>query len=151
MIVDVLANAHRYLGLNKGFAKAFQFLHRPDLTELPVDKYEIDGEYIYAVVALEPGRAKRDAQLETHDRYIDIQLVLDGLDTMGWRPRASCKQPSADYDRESDLQFYADEPDVWLAMKNGSFAVFFPEDAHMPLISTGKIHKIIVKVAVNQD
>jgi len=36
MILDALENAHRYLALNKGFAKAFEFLLRPDLKELPV-------------------------------------------------------------------------------------------------------------------
>lgn len=35
MILDILENAHRYLPLNKGFAKAFEFLLRPDLKELP--------------------------------------------------------------------------------------------------------------------
>ena len=43
-----------------------------------------------------------------------------------------------------------DEPDAWLATKSGAFAIFFPEDAHMPLISAGQLHKVVVKVAVEQ-
>lgn len=150
MILDVLDNAHQYLSINKGFAKAFEFLLRPDLQELPVDKYEIDGDRVYAMVAKDPGREKQDAQLETHDKYIDIQLILEGTDTMGWRPKGSCKQPSGKYNPETDLQFYADEPDTWLATKSGTFAIFFQEDAHMPLISSGQLHKVVVKIAVNQ-
>jgi YhcH/YjgK/YiaL family protein len=146
MILDVLENAHRYLALNEGFAKAFEFLLRSDLKELPVGKYEIDGDRVYALVAKEQGRRKEDALLETHRKYIDIQLVLAGTDTMGWKPGSSCNQPTREYDQKSDIQFFADTPDAWLATESGAFAIFFPEDAHMPLISSGQIHKVVVKV-----
>ena len=148
MILDVLENAHHYLALHKGFAKAFDFLLRPDVKELPVGKYEIDADRVYAMVSKDPGRRKEDAQLETHERYIDIQSILDGVDDMGWKPKSLCKQPSGKYDNKTDVQFFADEPDAWLSTENGAFAIFFPEDAHMPLISSGQIHKVVVKVAV---
>lgn len=148
MILDVLENAHRYLPLNKGFAKAIEFLLRPDLKELPAGKYEIDGDRVYATASKDPGRKKEDALLETHEKYIDIQLVLAGTDDMGWKPRSSCKQPSGEYDQKRDVQLFADEPEAWLSTESGSFAIFFPEDAHMPLISSGQLHKVVVKVAV---
>jgi len=150
MVLDVLENAQRYLFLNKGFAKAFEFLMRPDLKELPVNKYDIDGDSVYAMVAKDHGRKKEDALLETHEKYIDIQLVWAGTDNMGWKPKSSCNQPSKEYDEETDVQFFEDKPDVWLSTVRGTFAIFFPEDAHMPLISSGRPHKVIVKVAVNQ-
>ncbi|NJD55400.1 MAG: DUF386 domain-containing protein, partial [Nitrospirae bacterium] len=43
-------------------------------------------------------------------------------------------------------QFFVDKPDAWLSVEAGAFAIFFPEDAHMPLISPGRIHKVVVKV-----
>ena len=147
MILDVLENAHRYLVMNKGFVKAIEFLLRPDLKELPLGEYELDGERIYAIVSKEQGRKKEEAQLETHEKYIDIQLVLAGSDDMGWKPKSSCKQPSGGYDRKSDIQFFADKPDSWISTKSGSFVIFFPEDAHMPLISSGQIHKVVIKIA----
>jgi biofilm protein TabA len=147
MILDILENAHRYLVMNKGFAKAIEFLLRPDMKELPVGKYEIDGERVYAIVSNGPGRKKEDALLETHEKYIDIQLVLAGTDNMGWKPKSLCKQPSGEYDHKTDVQFFGDEPDAWLSIKSGAFTIFFPEDAHMPLISSGQIHKVVVKIA----
>jgi biofilm protein TabA len=150
MILDVLENAHRYPALNTGFAKAFEFLMRPDLEELPVGRYEIDGELVYAMVSTNSGRRKEDALLETHERYIDIQLVLAGTDTMGWKPRSLCKRPRGEYDRNNDARFFSDEPDAWISVKSGAFAIFFPEDAHMPLISSGQIHKVVVKVSVDK-
>jgi len=147
MILDVLENAQRYLIMHRGFAKAFEFLLRPDLKALPVGEYEIEGERVYAIVSRDPGRKKEDALLETHEEYIDIQLVLAGTDDMGWRPRSLCKQPSGEYDHHSDVQFFTDEPAAWLSVESGAFAIFFPEDAHMPLISSGQLHKIVVKIA----
>ncbi len=149
MILDVLENAHRYPALHNGFAKAFEFLARHDLKQLPMGKYDIEGDRIYAIVARDHGRKKEDALLEIHKKYIDIQLVLDGIDTMGWKPGVSCKQVSTQYDEQTDLQFFADEPDAWLSVKSGEFAVFFPEDAHLPLISAGLVHKVVVKIAVD--
>jgi biofilm protein TabA len=149
MILDILENAHRYLALNKGFAEAIEFLLRPDMKELPVGKYEIDGERVYAMVSKDPGRRKEDALLEIHEKYIDVQLVLTGTDDMGWKPRSLCKQPAGEYDEKNDIRFFTDRPDSWLSTKSGSIAIFFPEDAHMPLISSGQIHKVVVKVAVS--
>lgn len=105
---------------------------------------------MFAIVAKAAGRKKEDAQLETHKQYIDIQFILSGNDMMGWKPKSSCTQPSAKYDQETDIQFFKDEPDTWLLCKPGTFAIFSPEDAHMPMVSSDEIHKIIVKVAVDQ-
>jgi len=147
MIFDVIENACRYEGLNKGFTKAIQFLLRPDLKELPAGRYEIDGERVYAMIAIEQGHRKEDEQLETHEKYIDIQMVLAGTDEMGWRPRSLCRQPSGEYDPASDIRFFADKPDAWLPVRSGAFVIFFPEDAHLPMVSSGIIHKVVVKVA----
>ena len=150
MILDIRKNARCYLPLNKGFEKAFEFLMRPDLKELPPGRYEIDDARVYALVMKEDGRRKEDALLETHDRYLDIQLVLAGTDEMGWKPKSSCKQPSAEYDPEADVQLFEDKPDAWVSTGAEAFAIFFPEDAHMPMISSGALHKVVVKVAMDQ-
>ncbi len=148
MILDVLENARCYQDLHKGFSKAMAFLVRPDLKELPVGEYAIDGDRVYAMVSREPGRQKEEALLETHEQYIDIQLILAGTDEMGWKAKSLCKQPAGEYDQNDDIQFFGDQPDAWIATKPGSFVIFFPDDAHMPLISAGQLHKVVVKVAV---
>jgi YhcH/YjgK/YiaL family protein len=150
MILDVLDNIHKYSSLNTGFAKAIEFLLRPDLKELPVGNYEIDGERIYGIVSKDTGRRKEDAMLERHEKYIDIQLVLAGTDNMGWKPASLCEKPSGEYNQESDVQFFSDEPDVWIPTRSGAFAIFFPDDGHMPLVSSEQLHKVVVKVAVTR-
>jgi len=147
MILDHLENSTSYLPLNPLFAKAFAFLSRPDLKELLPGKYEIDGERLFAIVVDEPGRERAASTLEIHEKYVDIQYVVAGTDEMGWKPRALCAEPAGAYDREKDAQFFHDRPDAWLPVRAGSFAIFFPQDAHTAMVAGGNIHKVIVKVA----
>ncbi|QQL45846.1 YhcH/YjgK/YiaL family protein [Sulfuriroseicoccus oceanibius] len=151
MILDVLGNAPMYYGLNGGFAKAFEFLSRGDLGELELGKHEIDGDRVFAVVDEAQGRSKEGALMETHRKYIDVQLILEGTDEMGWKPISQCTQPADEYNAEGDAQMFADAPDVWTPVQAGMFAIFFPEDAHLPLVSDGRIRKVIAKVAVDQS
>jgi YhcH/YjgK/YiaL family protein len=96
------------------------------------------------------GLKKEDGLLETHEKYIDIQLIVAGTDDMGWRPKSLCRQPSGEYDPNADLQFFTDTPNTWLSLASGEFVIFFPEDAHMPMISSGRIHKVVVKIAATE-
>lgn len=150
MIMDRLENAHLYTNLNPGFAKGFEFLARPDVGDLPTGRHEIDGDRVYALVVKASGRRIEDAELEMHERYIDIQLVLAGTDDMGWKPTSLCNQPSGDYDPEGDCRLYGDEPEASLSMNAGVFAIFFPDDAHAPMISSDELHKVVIKVALDQ-
>ena len=49
-------------------------------------------------------------------------------------------------DAEKDVMFFADRPDAWTAVGPGAFAVYFPSDAHAPLVGSGDLHKVVVKV-----
>ncbi len=146
MILDAIGNIHRYMGLNRGFSKAVEFLSNPGLPELADGRYRIDGDRVYALVSRDKGRKKEDSYLEIHRRYIDLQLVLSGTDEMGWRPASTCTHLKTAYDEEKDIQFFLDSPNVWVPVQKSCFAVFFPEDAHMPLISEGTLHKTVVKI-----
>jgi YhcH/YjgK/YiaL family protein len=148
MILDVLGNCDAYADLNPHFAKAFEFLRRNDLTNLPEGRHEVDGDNVYAVVAKGVGRKPEEAMIETHDRYIDIQYVVSGTDTMGWKPRRDLG-PAADASEPAkDVAFYKDTPTVWSKVTPGMLAIYFPEDAHLPMISDSDLHKVIMKVAV---
>ena len=155
MILASLAEAERYLGLHPLFVRAFAFLRNTDLMALEPGKHTIDGEQIFAIVEACAGRTRAEAKLECHRRYIDIQLVLEGVDEMGWKPLAECVDPATDYDAARDIRFFNDAPASWIATPPGSFCLFFPDDAHAPLVSTlkgasaGTIRKVVVKVEVS--
>ncbi|MES1981038.1 MAG: YhcH/YjgK/YiaL family protein [Pseudomonadota bacterium] len=149
MILDTLANADRYAALHPLFPHAIEFIRTRDLRALQPGRYPIIGEDLFAIVESAAGRSRADAQLECHRRYIDIQLVLEGTDEMGWKPTHACAHPVADYSEKKDIRFFNDPPDAWISTPRDTFCIFFPEDAHAPLVSTGNIHKVIFKIAVN--
>jgi len=147
MILDTLENAAKYAGLREGMPEAFGFLDQPGLADLPDGKHEILGDRVYAIIAHENGRKASDAQLEGHQKYIDVQYVVGGDESMGWAPREGLAN-SVEYDAEKDLEFFEGAPDSIVRVPPGSFAVFLPSDAHLPLVGNGPIHKVVVKVAV---
>lgn len=148
MILDQLDNAHRYLTLHPLFPQAFAFLDGTDLRALAPGRYPVEGERLFAIVEAVAGRKREAARLECHRKYIDIQLVLDGVDEMGWKPVRDCREPVGDYSAERDIRFFRDAPAAWIATHPGSFCVFFPEDAHAPLVSAGSLRKVVLKIAV---
>jgi len=148
MILDRLDNISRYEKLHSSLKAAIDFIHSTDLKALKAGRHEIRGDRMYASVSSGPGRARGEGLLEIHREYIDIQIVLEGVDEMGWKPASSCIQPDGSYSAEKDIQFFRDEPDSWIAVHPGQFTIFYPEDAHLPLVSAGNIHKVVIKVGV---
>lgn len=151
MILSALSQADRYAALHPLFPRVFDYIRNTDLYALAPGRYPIVGEELFAIVEQVPGRTREMARLECHRRYIDLQLVLDGIDEMGWKPLADCYNPVSDYSSEKDIQFFHDAPASWVATPPDHFCTFFPEDAHAPLVSTGNIRKVIFKIAVTQS
>jgi YhcH/YjgK/YiaL family protein len=147
MVFEALTQADRYCTLHPLFARAFEFLRSADLLALAPGKHAVQGEELFAIVEHCAGRTREEAKLESHRRYIDIQLVLEGVDEMGWKPLAECTQPMGDFDAARDIRFYGDAPSSWVATPAGSFCIFFPEDAHAPLVSDSMIRKVVMKIA----
>jgi YhcH/YjgK/YiaL family protein len=150
MIFSTLSQSDRYAGMHPLFPRAFDYIRNTDLNALRPGRYPIIGEDLIAIVEHMPARSRADAKLECHRRYIDIQLVLTGLDEMGWKPLADCHQPLGDYSAENDIRFFNDVADTWIATPPGSFCLFFPEDAHAPLTGSGDIRKVIFKILAEQ-
>ena len=148
MILATLNESDRYRALHPLFARAFAYLRETDLMVLEPGVHAVQGEQIFAIAEACIGRTRAEAQLECHRRYIDIQLVLEGIDEMGWKSLAECIEPATEYDAVRDIRFFNDKPSSWIATPSGSFCLFFPDDAHAPLVSSELIRKVVVKIAV---
>lgn len=151
VILDTLANSARYAGMHAGFDRAFQYLSTTDLAALAPGRHEIDGDRLYVLVNHQDGRGEDGARLEAHRRYIDIQLTLEGDEFIGWMPIARCASPDGAFDESKDVGFFEDRPTTWVAVPPGSFAIFFPHDAHAPLAGRGLLKKAVVKIAVDLE
>jgi biofilm protein TabA len=151
MVLDTLAASNRYAGMHPGFARAFEFLSAADLAALAPGRHEIDGDRLYVLIDRRDGRGDEGAQLEAHRRYIDIQYTIDGDERIGWMPLARCTAPDAPFNETKDVVLFADRPTTWVAVPPGSFAIFFPHDAHAPLAGHGLLKKAVVKIAVDLE
>ena len=149
MILSALSNANRYAALHPLFPRAFDFIRNTDLKTLKPGIHPIIDMQLFVIMEEAHGRTRAAAKLECHRKYIDIQLVLEGVDEMGWKALADCQRSIDDYNEERDIQFFDDAADSWISTPANSFCIFFPEDAHAPLVSAGKIRKVIFKVAVD--
>ena len=149
MIISRLSQFSRYAALHPLFQRVFDYIRDTDLRSLSSGRYDIVGDDLFAIVEHVQGRTRAEAKLECHRKYIDIQLVLEGVDEMGWKALADCQQPVSDYSTKQDIQFFHDTPVSWIATPSDHFCIFFPEDAHAPLVATGEVRKVIFKIAVN--
>ncbi len=146
MILDTLEHAETYFKLHPRFEEAFKFLRRPDLAGLDAAAHPIDKKEVYALIQNNAGKEKKDARLEAHRSYIDIQFLIAGSEQIGWKPREDCTDVAQAYEGGRDIEFFGDTPQTYMQLKPGMFAIFFPGDAHAPMISEGAVHKCVVKV-----
>ena len=148
MILDVGANCHGYKCLHPLFERGLRFLADTDLRALAPGRHEVDGDRMYLSLEHTHGRGRDGARLEAHRRYIDVQYTMEGDEEIGWMPVGECGPPSVPYNEAKDVTFYAARPTSWFYVPTGSFAIFFPSDAHAPLGGRGAIKKAILKIAV---
>ncbi len=150
MILDSLQNASRYFGLHPSFAKAFEYISKTDLNAIEPGKYEIDEDRLKATVFNKKGMTVDESisKFECHNKFIDIQLCIQGVEKMGWKPREACHTEKGPYNEEKDVMFYNDAPDMFFELNGGQFTIFFPNDVHAPMISDGEIKKMVIKVKI---
>ena len=148
MILDSIKNAELYYPLNPRFKAAFDFLAECNPKTISVGRHDIiEGEVFVNVMEVDL-KQRYEALLEVHDKYIDIQVIIGGAtkEEFGWSERKDCKKAKGEFDTEKDVQFYTDEPQVFYTMREGQFSILYPEDAHAPMLGTGKIKKMIFKI-----
>jgi biofilm protein TabA len=151
MVLDTLANATRYERLNSRFAKAFAYLRTVDGTQ-QLGRHDLDGDQCYALVQTYETKPVEKAKFEAHRKYIDIQFIQNGRETILWAPLATMKEETMAYSDEKDAALWKLTEDTTpLHVSAGHFAILWPEDAHAPCVEWGKsetVFKVVVKVAV---
>jgi YhcH/YjgK/YiaL family protein len=149
MIIDTIQNASKYFSVHPLFEKAFEYINQNDLANTADGKSDI-AEGLKAIISNAPGKTAETslAKFECHNKNIDIQLCVSGVETIGWKPREKCVTPNGEYNEEKDVQFFSDAPDTFFTLTNGQFAIFFPEDVHAPMIGAGEIKKLVLKIKI---
>lgn len=146
MILDSIKNAATYYAISPRIKQAFDWLAECDINSLEAGRHDIDGDNLFVNVQQVALKPRSEAALEVHNRYIDIQVMFGGLEEYGWRERQACTQPAGEFSEERDVLFFTDTPQIFYTLNEGQFAIFFPEDAHAPMLGEGEVKKLIFKI-----
>jgi len=141
--------ARQYHANKTYWDEAFAFLKGHDLANLAKGRYPIDSNNVYATVTEDPTKDFDKTQWESHRKYIDLQCVITGEESMGKYPVANATVTKP-YDEAKDVANYSAEGTIY-PIPAGTFIIFFPSDAHRPNITPGGnkvVKKIVIKIRV---
>ncbi len=157
MIYDGLGALGLYRGLSRGLDVLIDWLAENDPAQLPTGRTAIDGDRVYALVMDAQTKTEDVAHFETHRKYMDVQVDLEGAERFRTTPGAVV--PFGEFDVAADKGYCDAAPgnDDLLegTLENGRFAVFMVGEPHMPNLvldglEPGPIRKICFKVLADE-
>lgn len=127
-------------------------ISKPSPPTTAVDgKIALDGDHVFALVQSYVTEAVSAKKFESHRKYIDVQYLFQGEEIIRYAPIEQLTL-STPYNVEKDFMLYDLIPhDTSLLLRVGQFAIFYPEDGHVPgclVTSPAPVRKVVLKVAV---
>lgn len=147
MILDTWNNRSYYANTHPLFPDAFSYIEEYLKNPMMPGIYEIRGKDLFAKV--QEYETRTAGYLEVHDEYIDIQFMVEGTERVEYADRDNL-EPAMPYDEKEDALFLKDcHKCLSFDFNAGSFAIFFPGDAHKPAmcVDAPKLaKKVVLKV-----
>lgn len=152
MIYDTLNNIAFYKGLSPDIYEGLKFLQQVN-PDIAVGTYQLTPN-VKAIVSEYTTKEVNENGYETHRHNIDIQYLLKGKEKIACLPVKELSETKP-YREETDAAFYkavSDHSPSILALRPGYFAIFYPQDGHMPCLSVNEpeeVKKVVIKVQVS--
>ena len=146
MILSSLNYAGRVKTLHPFFGKLFEYVATHNLLNSDLGKIVIDGDKLFINNINPECVLEHNQKLELHREYIDVHILLEGKERIGWKDIDGLMSCVQTYDSETDSALYQDLPTTYVDLVPGQFVIVYPEDAHAPLIGNGRIRKLVAKV-----
>lgn len=148
MIYDKIDNLEIYAGISEDIRLGLEWLRdvNPDIEK---GVYEFSPR-VKAIVSEYTTKEVNENGFEAHRDYIDIQYLISGKEKICCLPLEYLKEAKA-YSKDIDAAFY-EEANIKcqeMVIGNGYFAIFFPQDGHMPCLNVETpvdVKKVVVKV-----
>lgn len=144
MVQDKIENLSKYIPTSKiSVIEKFLKCISSDMEE---QKYEIDGEDVYARIMSYKTKLPEECEIEAHDIYCDIQFSLIGSEGISIYQRENLKIKSED--KETDfITFQKEDADEHITVENkiGYFTLIFPREAHRPQESKDRMCEVVKK------
>lgn len=146
MIVSNLQNSERIESLHPLFKQLFDYVKTHDLLHTECGRIELAGDDLFINNVNPTCVSASDQVLEVHRDYIDVHILLEGKERIGWKAIEDVTDLKQAYQKEGDCALYSDTPTSFVDLLPEQFLIVFPEDPHAPVIGEGKIRKLIGKV-----
>lgn len=148
MIYDTLDALKQYSGMAPEAVKILAE-RLPALTpDAPGGKEVLIEDKLFILIQRYETHEPFADKLETHSNFADLQMLIDGEETIYYAPVAELPCTSA-YDAAGDYALYQADMDTAtaLTLKPGNFTIFLPEEGHMPGCGNGKpVVKAVIKI-----
>lgn len=149
MIIERIDNARTAYAIHPLMERLFDYLRTHDLRQMSAGRITIEGDDLFINLGVSQLRTREEQKLETHKRYIDVHLPLDGTEIIGWRPLATTESlPLTDHNEASDFWLWDGPAESYFALTPDEFCVMGPGDAHAPIIGEGSLLKAVAKIRV---
>ena len=150
MIFDQMKNAACYKGILPAVITALEKMTAYSPDNYPGGKVEIDGDKLFLLLNTYQTRDPAAAQLEAHEKYIDVMYMVEGEELIYVKPTDALQEITQAYDPAIDaLLAKLDDDAIPVRLTAGTFVVLFPQDAHAPACydkTSQTVRKIIGKV-----
>lgn len=149
MVYDKIDNIETYKGLSEEVYEGLKFLlqAQPDIE----NGVHVINPRVKAIVSEYETKAVNENGYEAHRKFIDIQYLLKGTEKNCCLPIEKLKETKA-YKEKIDAAFYeAEIPAQELMLGDGYFAIYWPQDGHMPCLTLDgaeKVKKVVIKVEI---
>ncbi|EAW3256093.1 YhcH/YjgK/YiaL family protein [Salmonella enterica subsp. enterica serovar Kentucky] len=112
-------------------------------------RYELQGDNVFMNVMQLTTQMPAEKKAELHEQYIDIQLLLTGVERIAFGMSGAARQ-CEEMHVEEDYQLCSQIVDEQtITLQAGMFAVFMPGEPHKPGCAVDEpddIKKVVVKV-----
>jgi biofilm protein TabA len=147
MIFDDIRNVGVYSHGSALLRDSIDFILNNKFSYKNPQTFEIGKEGIYAIPQEYTLKKMENRSIESHRKYIDIQMMIEGMEYLGYADKSTLD--FSGYDEEHDTERLTGTL-AFLPFRKDCFAVLFPQDAHMPGVqgqnSTTTVKKIVIKV-----
>ncbi|MGO4937956.1 YhcH/YjgK/YiaL family protein [Fundicoccus sp. Sow4_H7] len=148
MILDHIEHLKQYPDIYKKIDGVLQ-------TVLTQQNYEVGQQYpfdngFYFFVEGET-LAADFGEYEAHQKYLDIQILLEGNELLYWSPIEALTETVA-YDENKDITFFTGPSDHPFSITAGTAYVLFPWDGHKAgrhIVTPMTYKKAVIKIAID--
>jgi len=142
MIIDKVENVHLYRDIHPAVSQFFDYARNFDFAGKENFKEPLDDTLLISFSTYRT-KAFDEKEWEAHDHCIDLQLVLDGRETLCYANRDQMNFAGATEGK--DKLIYTGDGARFL-LEKGYFAILFPDDVHKTKLHTDGARQVVKMV-----